>query len=67
MEFDLVVRRACAAGFYVNRHRNYDPCVETGGDLYLMERRKFAGEKCETLLRYTTPDQIYKWLNAAGA
>jgi len=66
MEFDLVVRRARAAGFYVNRHRNFDPCRE-GGDLYLMPRRKFAGDHVETLLAYTTADQIYKFLNEVGA
>lgn len=62
MEFDLVVKRAREAGFFVQRHRNYDPCQGNGGDLYLMPRRGDLGVHAETLLKYTTADEIHKWI-----
>jgi hypothetical protein len=66
MEFDLLVRRARDAGFFVQRHKNYDPCRE-GGDLYLMPRRNFPAEHVESLLTYTTADEIHKFLTEVAA
>jgi hypothetical protein len=65
MEFDLVVRRAREAGFFVQRHRDYEPLREQegGGDLYLMPQRKFRGEHVESVLKYTTSDEIHAWLH----
>jgi hypothetical protein len=62
MEFDLLVRRADAAGFYVNRHRSFDPLSQRG-DLYLMPKRKIPGERPDTVLKFTTADEIHKWLH----
>lgn len=62
MEFDLLVRRARELGFFLQRHRHYDPC-SPGGDLYIQEGRRFTGQHCETLLRYATEDQCWKFLN----
>jgi hypothetical protein len=62
IEFDLLVKRARDAGYYLNRHKTYDPCLE-GGDLYIMPRRRFPQEHCETLLRYATADECHEFLN----
>jgi hypothetical protein len=62
MEFDLVVRRARAAGFYVNRHKAWDPTRGDGGDLYMMPVRKFRSEQVETVLKYSTVDQVHEEL-----
>jgi hypothetical protein len=61
MELDLLRRRADAANCYVNRHRQWDP-ARGGGDLYLMEKKKFRGHHAETIMRYATPDQVHRCL-----
>jgi hypothetical protein len=58
MEFDLLVRRARIVGMYVNRHRNWNPITDTGGDLYLMERKTSKNPKPPTLLKFATADEI---------
>lgn len=58
LEFDLLVRRARIVGMYVNRHRNWNPLTDTGGDLYLMERKTHKNPKPPTLLKFATADEI---------
>jgi hypothetical protein len=59
MEFDLLQRRADAAGMYVNRHKNWDPARGTG-EFYLQRKKKFRGEpNGESILRYSTADEIH--------
>jgi hypothetical protein len=65
MEFDLLRRRAEALGYFVQRHRNYDPCMP-GGDLYLAPSRRFRGEHVDTILKYATADKIHAYLNGVG-
>lgn len=64
-ELDLLRRRAADLGFFVQRHRQYDPC-RGGGDLYLAPKKRFPGEHVDTLLRYSTADQIHEYLNGVG-
>ena len=67
MEFDLLVRRAQAAGYYVNRHKNWDPTRGTG-ELYLQRAKKFRNEHAETLAQANaTADQIHAALSKLGA
>lgn len=65
MDFDLLKRRADDLGFFVQRHRNYDPCMP-GGDLYLQESRRFTGEHMDTILKFATADRIHAYLNGVG-
>jgi hypothetical protein len=65
-EFDLLKRRADDLGFFVQRHRNYDPCMP-GGDLYLQERRRFTGEHMDSILKFATADRIHAYLNGVGS
>jgi hypothetical protein len=62
IEFDLLRRRADEAGFFVQRHRDYDPC-RGGGDLYLQEKRELRRDRMPSLLKYATADQIHEFLN----
>jgi hypothetical protein len=61
IDFDLVVRRARDAGMYVNRHKSWGP-FDSGGDLYLMPRKRFRDEKVQTILKYATADQVHEEL-----
>jgi hypothetical protein len=61
-DFDLLARRAADLGYYVQRHRQWDPNFGTG-DLYIMERRRFPGERLPTILKYATADEIHNYLN----
>lgn len=65
IEFDLLVRRAADLGYYVQRHRNWDPMRGTG-DLYLAPRRRFPGEHVDTIMKYTTADDIHAYLSRVG-
>lgn len=65
-EFDLLRRRAEELGFFVQRHRQYDPCRGSGGDLYLMPKRKFRGEHVDTILKYASVDECHAYLNQIG-
>lgn len=58
MELDLLQRRAELVGMYVNRHRQWDPLTDSGGDLYLMERKTRRNPKPPSMLRYATAEQI---------
>lgn len=58
IEFDLLVRRARIVGMYVNRHRNWNALHDTGGDLYLMERKTQRNPKPQSLLKYATALEI---------
>jgi hypothetical protein len=58
MDFDLLVRRARVCGMYVNRHRDWNPLTDTGGDLYLMERRTARNPKPPTLLKFASAEEI---------
>ena len=58
MELDLLQRRAWTVGCYVNRHRNWDPLSDTGGDLYLMDRKTRQNPKPETIIKFSTVQQI---------
>ncbi len=64
LEFDLTKRRCEREGFYLGRHKNFDPAMG-GGDLYLMPKQKFGGERNPSLLSYATSDQIHRYLNDA--
>jgi hypothetical protein len=66
MEFDMLQRRAAELGFHVQRHRSWDPTYGTG-DLYIMEKRRFRGEHCDSILRYATAEQIHAYLNGVGS
>lgn len=65
MEFDLLRRRADDLGFFVQRHRTWDPTRGTG-DLYLAPRKQFRGEQVETILKFATADEIHAYLNGVG-
>ena len=58
MELDLLRRRADAAGYYVARHKSWDP-TRGNGDLYLQRKKKFRNEPNEDVMRYSTADQIH--------
>ena len=60
-EFDLIVRKADALGFHVQRHRQWDPNRE-GGPLYVQHRRKFREEHQDSLLRYATAEEVWQFL-----
>jgi hypothetical protein len=62
MELDLLVRRAKANGMYVNRHKQWNPMSDDGGDLYLMPRKTFRDEKMPTVLKYATAEQVHQEL-----
>ena len=62
LEFELTRRRCEREGFYLGRHKNFDP-VMGGGDLYLMPRKKFGDQRNPSLLTYSTPEQIHRYLN----
>jgi hypothetical protein len=64
-EFDLLRRRAEPLGLHVQRHRTWDP-ARGGGDLYIMPKRRYRGEHVETYLKYSTVDEIHKFLNEVG-
>jgi hypothetical protein len=67
MELDLVQRRADAAGYYVNRHRNWDPARGTG-DLYMQRKKKYRGdENGASILRYSTADEVHAKLGEIEA
>jgi len=67
MELDLVQRRADAAGYYVNRHRQWDATRGTG-DLYMQRKKKFRGDpNGESIMRYSTADQIHAELGRIEA
>jgi len=61
IEFDLVVRRARDAGMYCNRHKNWSP-LDSGGDLYLMPKRKHKDDKVPTILKFATCEQVHQEL-----
>jgi hypothetical protein len=62
MEFDLVQRRADAANYYIQRHKNWDP-TRGNGDLYLQHKKKFRGDpNGESILRFATADEIHRKL-----
>ena len=60
-EFSNIHERAFQLGFYVGRHINFDPC-RAGGDLYVMPRATFKGEKCPTLVKYATVDEVWDFI-----
>lgn len=62
LEFELTRRRAEREGYFVERHRHYDP-AQSPGDLYIQHIRKFRGEKMQSLLSYATSDEIHRYLN----
>jgi hypothetical protein len=55
-ELELLQRRASGLNLYCNEHLNYDPC-RGGGPLFVIEKRKYRGQQCETFLKYATPEQ----------
>ncbi len=57
-EFDQLVIRARNCGHYVNRHREWDILSESGGDLYLMERRTMRNPHPPTIVKYARADEI---------
>ncbi len=62
VDFDLTKRRCEREGFYLGRHKNFDP-VLGGGDLYLMPKQKFGGERNPSLLSYVDSDTVHHFLN----
>jgi len=62
LEFELTARRCEREGFYLGRHRNYDP-AQGGGDLYLMPKQKFRDQRNPSLLSYATSDEVHAFLN----
>lgn len=64
LEFELTRRRCEREGFYLGRHKNFDP-VMGGGDLYLMPRKKFGDQRNPSLLSYATSDEVHAYLNDA--
>ncbi len=66
IELELLQRRADASNYYVNRHKGWDP-TRGNGDLYLMRKVKFRTEPKETILRFSTADQIHAELTRLGA
>jgi hypothetical protein len=65
MDFDLLRRSADEMGFFIQRHRNFDPCMP-GGDLYIQEKRKFREEHMPTLRKFQTAEQIWNFLRKGG-
>lgn len=63
IEFDLLVIRAANVGMYLNRHKVWDALSDSGGDLYLMERRTRTNPRPPTLVRYATVAQIEEALS----
>ncbi len=65
MDFDLLRRRADEMGFFVQRHREWDP-LRGNGDLYIAEKRKFREEHVDTILKYQSAAQLWKFLQNGG-
>jgi hypothetical protein len=61
-ELELLKRRANSLNLYINEHRSFDPC--RGGSLYIMPRRKFQGDRVESLLTYATPEQCWEFFES---
>ncbi len=57
-EFDQLVMRAVNCGLYLNRHKEWDVLSESGGDLYLMERRTMKNPRPPTIVKYARADEI---------
>lgn len=66
IELDLLRRRADASNYYVNKHKGWDP-TRGNGDLYLQRKVKFRTEPKETILRFSTAEQIHAKLTELGA
>jgi hypothetical protein len=64
LEFELTRRRCEREGFYLGRHKVFDP-AQGGGDLYLMPKQKFRDQRNPSLLSYATPDEVHAYLNDA--
>jgi hypothetical protein len=62
LEFDLTRVRCEREGFYLGRHKNFDPTLG-GGDLYVMPTRKFRDQRNPSLLSYATSDEVHHFLN----
>lgn len=60
-DFDLLRRRCDELNLFVQRHKQWDPIRGTG-DLYLMPKRKFREEHCDSILRYATAEQIWDYI-----
>jgi len=58
-ELEFLRRRANELGLYLNRHKYADA---TGGDLYVQEKRKFHGEKMQSLRKYATAAECWEFL-----
>ena len=58
MTLDLLQRRAFAVGFYCNKHRNWNPLADSGGPLYLMEKRTRTNPKPQTVIKFATVEQL---------
>ena len=61
MELGLLRKRADASGYYVNRHKNWDP-MRGNGDLYLQPKKKYREDANVNLASYATADQIHEML-----
>lgn len=48
-------------GFYVGTHKTFDVLLG-GGCYFIMPRKKRKDERCPTLLKYATAQEVEEWL-----
>jgi hypothetical protein len=69
LEYDALRNFAWSLGFFAQVHRNFDPLRQRPGRenacWYLQRSKKFGGrlEHEQSILRYSTAEEIYAWLN----
>ena len=66
-EYDAVRNFAWASGFFAQVHKSFDPLLAAperkNAFWYLQRRKKFGGEHENTILKYSTAEEIYAWIN----
>ncbi len=62
-EYDALRAFAWSQGFFAQVHRNFNPLLQRPGRenacWYLKLRKKFGAEHEHSILKYSTPDEIY--------
>jgi hypothetical protein len=62
-ELELLQRRAAGLNLYCNEHLHYDPC-RGGGPLFVIEKRRYAGQQTKTFVKYGTPEQCWEFFES---
>jgi hypothetical protein len=67
LEYDLVKNFAWHHGFFAQVHKNFNPLLAAPGRenafWYLQRRKKFGNEHEQSILKYSTAEEVYAWIN----